>query len=73
MLLYKKKSLVSYRTKTNCTTCNQLTILTVLANNQFFRRTRKVFLTQGLIDEIFVEIKMTPHSGKFRNSEPSDA
>ena len=30
-------------------------------------------MTQCPIDNIFIEIKMTPHSAKFRNLEPRDA
>ena len=70
-----KESLVSSRAKTNNTTCDQLAVLTVPANNQPFRRTGKVFMTQCPIDDTFVEIKMTPppHNAKLRDLELSDA
>ena len=70
-VIIQKKLLASDRVKINYTTCNQLAVLTVLANNQPFRR--KDFMTQCTIDDIFVEIKMMPCSVKFRNLKHPDA
>ena len=68
-VIIEKKSLASNETKTNHTACNWFTVLTVLADNKSFMRTENVFMTQCLIDGIFVEIKMMPSSVKFRNLE----
>ena len=67
--IIQKESLVSSRTKTNYTTCNQLAVLTVHP----FKRTGKAFMACCPIDDIFVEIKMTSYSYKFRNLKPQDA
>ena len=69
--LYKRSH--QFLEKTNYTTCNQLAVLTILANSYLFRKTGKVFMTQCPIDDVFVETKMTRGSANVRNLKPTDA